>query len=78
MAAAGTHAEKLAWTREQASEAADRLLTVQFDLRDEESIASLVAQTTDRFGRYVASSSIYRVTFGLWRTEQKEVPADLR
>ncbi|MFF3879258.1 SDR family NAD(P)-dependent oxidoreductase [Streptomyces sp. NPDC001978] len=49
--AAGTNAEKLARTREQASEAADRLLTVQFDLRDEDSIASLVAQTTDRFGR---------------------------
>ena len=49
--AAGTSAEKLARTREQASAAADRLVTVQFDLRDEDSIASLVAQTTDRFGR---------------------------
>ncbi|MGW1802492.1 SDR family NAD(P)-dependent oxidoreductase [Streptomyces sp. NPDC001984] len=49
--AAGTNAEKLARTREQASEAADRLLTVQFDLRDEDSIASLVTQTTDHFGR---------------------------
>ncbi|MGW4976261.1 SDR family NAD(P)-dependent oxidoreductase [Streptomyces mirabilis] len=45
--AAGTNAEKLARIREQASEAADRLLTVQFDLRDEESITSLVAQTAD-------------------------------
>ena len=49
--AAGSSAAKLASTREQASEAADRLLTVQFDLRDEDSIVSLVAQTTDRFGR---------------------------
>jgi NAD(P)-dependent dehydrogenase (short-subunit alcohol dehydrogenase family) len=49
--AAGTSAEKLARAREQAPEAADRLLTVQFDLRDEDSIASLVAQATDRFGR---------------------------
>ena len=49
--AAGTSAEKLARTREQAAEAADRLLTVRFDLGDEDSIASLVARTTDRFGR---------------------------
>ena len=49
--AAGTNPEKLARTREQASDAADRLLTVQFDLGDEGSIASLVTQTTDRFGR---------------------------
>ncbi|MFE4996597.1 SDR family NAD(P)-dependent oxidoreductase [Streptomyces mirabilis] len=49
--AAGTSAEKLARIREQSSEAADRLLTVRFDLRDEGSIASLVAQATDRFGR---------------------------
>src|SRR6202008_344792 len=49
--AAGTNAEKLARTREQAADAANRLLTVQFDLRDEDSIASLVARTTDRFGR---------------------------
>ena len=49
--AAGSNAAKLASTREQAAEAADRLLTVQFDLRDEDSIAALVAQTTDRFGR---------------------------
>ncbi|MFE5110627.1 SDR family NAD(P)-dependent oxidoreductase [Streptomyces sp. NPDC056663] len=34
-----------------AGDAADRLLTVQFDLRDADSIASLVAQTTDHFGR---------------------------
>ena len=49
--AAGTSAEKLARTREQASAAGDRLVTVQFDLRDADSIASLVARTTDRFGR---------------------------
>ncbi|MFD7947715.1 SDR family NAD(P)-dependent oxidoreductase [Streptomyces sp. NPDC059744] len=49
--AAGSNPDKLARTREQASDAADRLLTVQFDLRDEDSIASLVAQTTDHFGR---------------------------
>ena len=49
--AAGTSAEKLARTREQAGEAADRLLTVQFDLRDADSVAALVARTTDRFGR---------------------------
>jgi NAD(P)-dependent dehydrogenase (short-subunit alcohol dehydrogenase family) len=41
--AAGTSAEKLARIREQASEAAERLLTVRFDLRDEDSIASLAA-----------------------------------
>ncbi|WP_187284684.1 SDR family NAD(P)-dependent oxidoreductase [Streptomyces sp. uw30] len=51
VSAAGTDAEKLARAREQAAEAADRLLTVQFDLRDEASIASLVARTTDHFGR---------------------------
>jgi NAD(P)-dependent dehydrogenase (short-subunit alcohol dehydrogenase family) len=49
--AAGSSADKLARAREQASDAADRLLTVQFDLRDEDSIASLVTQTTGRFGR---------------------------
>jgi len=49
--AAGTNPDKLARTRDQAADAADRLLTVQFDLRDEESIASLVARTTDHFGR---------------------------
>ena len=49
--AAGTSAEKLAGTRERSPEAAGRLLTVQFDLRDEDSIASLVTQTTERFGR---------------------------
>ena len=49
--AAGTSAEKLARTRDLAAEAADQLLTVQFDLRDEDSIASLIAQSTDRFGR---------------------------
>ncbi|MET9386344.1 SDR family oxidoreductase [Streptomyces sp. NPDC002928] len=51
VAAAGSNPDKLARTREQAAEAADRLLAVQFDLRDEASIASLVAQTTDHFGR---------------------------
>ncbi|MER5528404.1 SDR family NAD(P)-dependent oxidoreductase [Streptomyces sp. NPDC002677] len=49
--AAGTNPDKLARTREQAADAADRLLTVQFDLRDADSIASLVARTTDHFGR---------------------------
>lgn len=49
--AAGSDPDKLARTREQASDAADRLLTVQFDLRDEDSIASLIARTTDHFGR---------------------------
>jgi len=49
--AAGTNPDKLARTRDQAADASDRLLTVQFDLRDEESIASLVARTTDHFGR---------------------------
>jgi NAD(P)-dependent dehydrogenase (short-subunit alcohol dehydrogenase family) len=50
--AAGTRAEGLAKTRAAAGQAADhRLLTVQFDLRDEASIVSLVARTTERFGR---------------------------
>lgn len=51
VSAAGTNPDKLARTREQAAEAGDRLLTVQFDLRDEASIASLVTQTTEHFGR---------------------------
>ncbi|MFE5029111.1 SDR family NAD(P)-dependent oxidoreductase [Streptomyces sp. NPDC056656] len=51
VAAAGSNPDKLARTRELAAEAADRLLTVQFDLRDEASIASLIAQTIDHFGR---------------------------
>lgn len=49
--AAGTNAGKLAAISEQASEAADRLHTVQFDLRDEDSIVGLVGQTMERFGR---------------------------
>ncbi|MFF1897548.1 SDR family NAD(P)-dependent oxidoreductase [Streptomyces sp. NPDC058206] len=48
--AAGTNAEKLARAREQASEAADRLLTVQFDLRDEDSITSPAAGAAVRGG----------------------------
>jgi len=51
VAAAGTNPDKLARTREQAADAADRLLTVQFDLRDAGSIASLVTRTTEHFGR---------------------------
>ncbi|MFD3376729.1 MULTISPECIES: SDR family NAD(P)-dependent oxidoreductase [unclassified Streptomyces] len=51
VAAAGSSPDKLSRIREQAVEAADRLLTVQFDLRDEASIASLVTRTTERFGR---------------------------
>jgi NAD(P)-dependent dehydrogenase (short-subunit alcohol dehydrogenase family) len=51
VAAAGTRPEGLARTRAAAGAAADNLLTVQFDLRDEDSIGSLVAQTVDGFGR---------------------------
>jgi NAD(P)-dependent dehydrogenase (short-subunit alcohol dehydrogenase family) len=51
VAAAGTRLEGLARTRAAAGAAAANLLTVQFDLRDEASIGSLVSQTVDRFGR---------------------------
>jgi NAD(P)-dependent dehydrogenase (short-subunit alcohol dehydrogenase family) len=48
VAAAGTRPEGLARTR---AAAGANLLTVRFDLRDEDSIGSLVAQTVDGFGR---------------------------
>jgi NAD(P)-dependent dehydrogenase (short-subunit alcohol dehydrogenase family) len=51
VAAAGTRLEGLARTRAAVGAAADNLLTVRFDLRDEDSIGSLVAQTVDGFGR---------------------------
>jgi NAD(P)-dependent dehydrogenase (short-subunit alcohol dehydrogenase family) len=51
VAAASTRPEGLARTRAAASASADNLLTVRFDLRDEDSIGSLVAQTVDGFGR---------------------------
>jgi NAD(P)-dependent dehydrogenase (short-subunit alcohol dehydrogenase family) len=51
VAAAGTRPEGLARTRAAAGAAAANLLTVQFDLRDEDSIGSLVAQTIDGFGQ---------------------------
>ncbi|MDT5055389.1 MAG: hypothetical protein QOF66_3755 [Mycobacterium sp.] len=51
VAAAGTRPDGLARTRTAAGAAADNLLTVRFDLRDEASIRSLVAQTVDGFGR---------------------------
>jgi NAD(P)-dependent dehydrogenase (short-subunit alcohol dehydrogenase family) len=51
VAAAGTRSEGLARTRAAAGAAADNLLTVQFDLRDEDAIESLVAQTVGGFGR---------------------------
>ncbi|MFC1438854.1 SDR family oxidoreductase [Streptacidiphilus sp. N1-10] len=49
--AAGSSPDKLARTREQAGDAADRLLTVRFDLRDADSVISLIARATDHFGR---------------------------
>jgi NAD(P)-dependent dehydrogenase (short-subunit alcohol dehydrogenase family) len=49
--AAGTRAEGLAQTHAAAGQAADRLLTVQFDLRDEASTASMVSRTIETFGR---------------------------
>jgi NAD(P)-dependent dehydrogenase (short-subunit alcohol dehydrogenase family) len=51
VAAAGTRPEGLAQTRAAAGAAAANLLTVRFDLRDADSIGSLVAQTIDGFGR---------------------------
>jgi len=51
VAAAGTRPEGLARTRAAAGAAAANLLTVRFDLRDEASIGSLIAQTVDGFGR---------------------------
>lgn len=49
--AAGSNPDKLARTSEQVGDAADRLLTVRFDLRDADSVTSLIARTTDHFGR---------------------------
>jgi NAD(P)-dependent dehydrogenase (short-subunit alcohol dehydrogenase family) len=49
--AAGTRPDGLAQTRAAAGAAGANLLTVRFDLRDEDSIGSLVAQTIDGFGR---------------------------
>jgi NAD(P)-dependent dehydrogenase (short-subunit alcohol dehydrogenase family) len=49
--AAGTRPDGLAQTRAAAGAAGANLLTVRFDLRDEASIGSLVAQTVDGFGR---------------------------
>jgi NAD(P)-dependent dehydrogenase (short-subunit alcohol dehydrogenase family) len=49
--AGGSRAEGLAQTRDRAAALADNLLTIQFDLRDEASIVSLVAKATESFGR---------------------------
>jgi NAD(P)-dependent dehydrogenase (short-subunit alcohol dehydrogenase family) len=51
VAAPATRPEGLAQTQAAAGAAAANLLTVRFDLRDEASIGSLVAQTVDGFGR---------------------------
>ena len=71
--AAGSSAEKLARAREQASDAADRLLTVQFDLRDAASIASLVARTTDRFGRLDGVANVAAAAGGDLMTRDRGV-----
>ncbi|MFF3663088.1 SDR family NAD(P)-dependent oxidoreductase [Streptomyces olivochromogenes] len=46
------------------------MLTVQFDLRDEESIASLVARTSDRFGRLDGVANVAAVGADLMARDQ--------
>ncbi|MFG3018813.1 SDR family NAD(P)-dependent oxidoreductase [Streptomyces sp. NPDC048254] len=68
--AAGTNPDKLARTREQAAEAADRLLTVRFDLRDADSVASLAARTTEHFGRLDGVANAAAVSADLMTRDQ--------